>query len=297
MDSQGHAIYGLHASDFVLEDNGIPQAIHLDDASEDEPVSIVIALQTGRSAPYEYARMGGLASLIEPVLPSTQNDIAIISFDDDVRLVQDFTTDPSVVRAQLNNILSKKLSQWYPHPKEGGAAIFDAVSYAIDLLNKVPQKRQRILLLLSETRDHGSHLAKFEDFAARIGNTNVVTYSLAFSPSRTNVLDTLRGKNNDKYLPSPDLMYPIQEVAQAMRANASKEVARLTGGEYAVFTSKHAFETRINDLTNHLHSRYLLSFEPSDRSPGVHRLQVKLVRPKDDVVIARNEYWAQSAPK
>ena len=67
-DEKGNIVYGLHAEDFVIEDDGVRQAIHLDEAAEAAPVSLVIAVQCGRRASREFARMKGLASLLDPIL-------------------------------------------------------------------------------------------------------------------------------------------------------------------------------------------------------------------------------------
>lgn len=46
------------------------------------------------------------------------------------------------------------------------------------------------------------------------------------------------------------------------------------------------------DFTNHLHNRYLLSFEPKDPHPGLHKVSVRLRAPKDAIIAARDRYWA-----
>ena len=58
-----------------------------------------------------------------------------------------------------------------------------------------------MLLLISETRDHGSHFAKIDDVVTLIGNSNATVYTLAFSPTLSNILDTERGNNEDEMKP------------------------------------------------------------------------------------------------
>ena len=50
----------------------------------------------------------------------------------------------------------------------------------------------------------------------------------------------------------------------------------MTGGEYELFATRKKFEVRMNDFTNHLHSRYLLSFAPKSPHPGLHQIRVRL---------------------
>ena len=49
-DANGNVVYGLQAKDFIIEDNGVDQVPYLDEAGEAEPVSLMIAVQTGRRA-------------------------------------------------------------------------------------------------------------------------------------------------------------------------------------------------------------------------------------------------------
>lgn len=291
-NANGNPVYGLGANDFVIEDDGVVQSARLDEAAESEPISLVIAIQRGRSARFEYPRMHGLGAMLDPIFAAQAAYIAIVAFDDEVELVRDFTNNYNLIENDLKHTVIQRLDRWTPQPGEGGAAILDAVSYSLKLLNRTPKGRQRVLLLISETRDHGSHFAKIDDIVAAIGNSNSSVFALTFSPAKTNVLDTLRGNNNDRWKPVPDLLYPIQEVAQGLRKNAAKEVTTLTGGEYAGFSSAKAFDARLSDFTNHLHSRYLLSFEPKSPHPGLHRLQVHVKGPADLTVLSRSSYWA-----
>jgi VWFA-related protein len=282
-DSHGHAVYGLQAQDFIVEDAGAAQVVRLDEAAEAEPVSLVIAIQSGRKAYREFPRMRGLSSMIQPVLDQEGTLAAVVEFDSGIELSQDFTGDQRLVLNALRNL----------QPGDGGAAVLDAVKYSLNLLDQQPGGRQRVLLLVSETRDHGSHMAKLDDVVTAIGETNTTVYTLAFSPALSNVLDTGRGNNQDEMNAGPDLLAPLILIRQAMRKNAAKAIASMTGGEYASFESQNGFETRMLDFTNHLHSRYLLSFQPQDPRPGLHQLQVRLRDPAKGEILARSSYWAK----
>lgn len=106
------------------------------------------------------------------------------------------------------------------------------------------------------------------------------------------VLDTERGSNRDEWQGSPDLLAPLLMASQSVRKNTPKTVASMTGGEYELFKSHRAFEERMLDFTNHLHSRYLLSFEPKNPKPGLHEIRVRLREPGKNVGLARTSYWA-----
>lgn len=291
-DKSGNIIYGLKSTDFVVMDEGVPQTARLDEAAEMEPVSLVVAVQVGRRADFELPRMRGLSAMLDPLMEQPESKIALIAFDSQVHPLQNFTGDGNAISRDLAGL----------QPGDGGAAILDAVSDSVKMLDGVPRNRKRVLLLISETRDHGSHSANIDDVIKAIGNSNTVVYTLAFSPSKSNVLDTLRGNNNPDLHPEqteiheePDLLAPFVLAAQAMRKNTAKEIASLSGGEYQMFDSAKGFDAEMNGFSNHLHSRYLLSFQPSKPHPGLHQLTVKVKEPANATVLARSSYWAQGS--
>ena len=80
-----------------------------------------------------------------------------------------------------------------------------------------------------------------------------------------------------------------------MRKNTAKAIASLSGGEYRMFASGKGFDARMTDFDNHVHSRYLLSFQPTQPHPGLHRVTVRLKDPGHATVLARSSYWAEGA--
>ena len=281
-DAQGGIVYGLQAKDFIVEDDGVEQAARLDEAPEGQPISLVVAIQRGRRAAYEFPRMLGLKSMLDPLFSLGTARVALVEFDSQVDLTRNFTKDASLFADDLRNLQAG----------DEGATILDAVNYSIGLLKKEPEDRLRILLLISETRDHGSS-AKINDTVAAIGQSNVVMYALAFSPALSNILDTGRGTNKNEEQEGINLLDLGYRVAQAMRKNVPSTIASMTGGEYELFATRKKFEVRMNDFTNHLHSRYLLSFAPKSPHPGLHQIRVRLKDAGDGAVLARSSYWAE----
>ncbi len=78
----------------------------------------------------------------------------------------------------------------------------------------------------------------------------------------------------------------------AMRRNTPKTLADLSGGEYDPFTREKGFEDRVAEVASHARNRYILSFHPTDLTPGLHTIQVKLNQDYGAHVVARNSYWA-----
>lgn len=295
-DKAGKPVFGLEAKDFAIEDNRIEQQVSMDEAEPQEPVSLLIAIQSGRSALFEFQRMKGLSAMLDQIVDQPQVQTAIVVFDSEVELAQDFSFDS----AQTETYLKSMMAGPRRNMEEGdrsGAAIFDAVRYSVNLLQKQPEDSRRVLLLISETRDHGSHAVKLDDAIAAINDSTTIVYSLAFSPTASVALDTMRGEWDQRTDPAGgnlDILRLMKMAREAMRKNAPKSVASMTGGEYELFTSSKNFEKFMTEFTNHLHSRYLLRFEPKDPQPGLHQVRVRLRQPGNKVVLARRNYWVKS---
>jgi VWFA-related protein len=283
-DQQGGIIYGRQAQDFIVEDDGAVQEARLDETREGQPISLVVAIQRGRRANHEFPRIQGLKTMLDPLFSTGTARVAVVEFDSQVDLVRSFSKDGSLVAADLTNLQAG----------DGGAVILDAVNYSVNLLKQEPEGGLRILLLISETRDHGSKV-KIEDAVASIGQSNAVMYALAFSPALSNILDTGRGTNKDEEQQGVNILDLAYRAAQAMRKNVPSTVASMTGGEYELFATRKKFEVRMNDFTNHLHSRYLLSFAPKSPHPGLHQIRVRLKNAEKGTVLARTSYWAEGA--
>jgi VWFA-related protein len=281
----GGIVYGLQASDFLVEDNGVEQSIRLDEAPEGQPISLVVVVQRGRRAAAEFPRIQGLRTMLDPLFALGTARVAVLEFDSHVETTRNFTTDGSLVSDDLRNL----------QPGDEGAVILDAIKSGVNVLSQEPPERLRVLLLISETRDHGSR-TKIADAVAAIGQSNALMYALAFSPALSNILDTGRGTNLNEMHEGINFLDLMYQVSQAMRKNIPSTIASMTGGEYELFATRKKFEVRMNDFTNHLHSRYLLSFAPKSPQPGLHQIRVRL-RPQsqnaDATVLARASYWAE----
>jgi VWFA-related protein len=282
-DTHGGIVYGLEAKDFVVTDDDVEQSARLDEAPEGQPLSLVIDIQKGRRASYEFERIHGLKTMLDPLFALGTARAAIVEFDSQVELTRDFTKDESLIDADLSNIQAG----------DNGATILDAIQYSVGLLRKEPQDRLRVLLLISETRDHGSKV-KIEDAVSSIGQSNSIIYTLAFSPALSNILDTGRGNNKNEMHQGVNFLDLMYQTTQAMRKNVPSTIASMTGGEYELFSTRKNFEGRMNSFTNHLHSRYMLSFYPKEPHSGLHRISVHLKDQKTYTVLSRTSYFAEA---
>src|SRR6202044_3334236 len=74
---------------------------------------------------------------------------------------------------------------------DGGDNIFDAVDYANTLLDAHHAQGRRAVLLISETRDHGSE-TKPDVVIKELGRSNTVLDAVAFGPGRDELVDDLK---------------------------------------------------------------------------------------------------------
>ena len=276
----GEVVYGLGPTDFRLADNGVPQTLHVDDDLDNEPVSVVVAIEKGRMAGLEFEKINRLAPLIDLFLGDGASEAAFVTFDSQPQLVVPFTRDADRLGRALRRI----------EPGDGGAAILDTVGFSVKLLEDRPKDYRRVLLLISETRDHGSREVDARRLVEQIGISNTLVLSVSFSPSKALLLHDL--KHGGEGAGMADLLTPLIMAIQAVRRNVAKEIATESGGEYAPFTTERGFEARVQEVAGHARNRYLLSFRPTDNTPGLHVLDVQLTRNLGARVVARASYWA-----
>lgn len=290
--SSGAVLYGLQPKDFTLLDNGVPQNVHVDEDLDSSPVSLVICVERGRDAALEFDKFAHLGPLLELFTGQDRGEVALVVFDSKPIFLEGFEKDTAYIQRDLQSL----------PPGDGGAAILDAAGFSIGLLENRPADHRRVLLLISETRDHGSHLVTIPQLVERIGTSNTLVLSLTFSPSTAELIDWGRGNTDGGT--ELNLMAPVVMAINAMRKNTPKALASMSGGEYAPFTREKGFEDRVAEVANHARNRYMLSFRPTDLTPGLHTIKVSLAENYGAHVVTRNSYWAvndaapdpQSAP-
>ena len=273
---RGEVVYGLGADAFSLTDNGVSQRIHVDDDLDTTPVSLVVCLQKGRTSALQFDKFVRLAPLLNLFLGNGSGEATLVEFDSQVEFREAWTRDTDLIRSDLNEL----------RPGDGGAALLDAAGYSLELLQQRPPERRRILLLVSESRDHGSKRVSAPQLVERIGTSNTLVLSLTWSPVKAEFLDQLVNPGSGNWIALAVL------AANALKSNAAKSLAVMSGGEALSFTSERAFEERISTMASHARNRYMLSFHPTELTPGLHRLEVKLKDGTPGQVVARTDYWA-----
>jgi VWFA-related protein len=277
----GEMIYTLKPEQFVVEDNGVPQTIHLDQDTDALGLSLVVVVQCSRSAGYEFPKLNGLGTMVDAIAGDAPREVAIVTYGSAPLLLGRFSKSVDA--------MSRALAQLEPCD-DSDASTLDAVAYATKLLEARNNHYRHAILLISETRDHGS-TAKPAEVIAALGRTNTVVDSVAFGPGKTEILSDL------KYGGGSGPIGLLVMAVSALKKNAAHELAALSGGEYINFTTQKGFDQGLQQLSNHVHNYYLLSFQPhgganGEPPSGMHKIRVKIPDYPDARIRFRESYFA-----
>lgn len=284
----GGVVYGLRPDDFVLEDNGVPQRIRVQEEMDTAPVALVLAVEQGGASVLEFDKLAKMGPLLDMFLTDPQSKVALMAFDSRPHLVCDYSRSSE----QINDALT------HMQPGDGGAAILDTISSAVDLLETQPKEYRRVLLLISEQRDHGSKHTKEDALIEKIGGSDVLILSVAFSAVGAQISHDVKNSvsGSGEEPPATSMVSALWALVQAFRKNVTKEVAQMSGGEYTTFAGDKRFQQRVLDAAKHMRNRYLITFSPSDRTPGLHSIKVKTTQDYGARIVARANYWLSTEP-
>jgi VWFA-related protein len=314
----GELVFTLTANDFLLTDDDVPQTLSLEPDTDSEPLALVVAVEVGGAGARHLDDYRNLGSTIEALIGNVPHRVAIVGFDSEPRMLQDFTPDINATAVGLHDL----------EPGDSGGAILDGLKFSVEQLQKQPPEYRRAILLLSETVDHGSHIP-LEDAVRAVSDTNTVIYSFAFSSTKSaagheashmmhdgepgppggcfandpNADPSEKKGKAEKTYDCLGLLAPPLRLAKiaalvamdSMRKNASDTVAHLTGGEYYSFKDRKSLQKDMLTVSNHVPNRYVLSFRPDAPHPGMHTLKLQLKDYPNLSIASRRNYWAQDA--
>jgi len=277
----GGILYGLKPDDFVLEDNGVPQKIRVQEEMDTAPVALVVAVEEGGASVLEFDKLAKMGPLLDMFLSDPRSQVALVGFDSAPHLIQDYTHDGDAVNGELMQL----------RPGDGGAAILDTINYGVTLLETQPKEYRRVLLLISEERDHGSRHTKPVELIRMIGQSDVLVLTVSFSPALAELGHDV--KDSDPSEATMNMVSALVMVVNAFKKNVTKEIAVMSGGEYTTFVGDKRFEARVMGAARDARNRYLITFSPSDPTPGLHTIRVHTKQDYGARIVARADYWAQ----
>jgi VWFA-related protein len=313
-DRAGDTINGLRPEQFRLFDNGKEQNIQVDVSFT--PISLVLCLQANSHVEGMMPQLRKIGNLVKPLLIGDQGEAAVIAYHRDVRVLQDFTNDADKITMATSKIF----------PGADANRMIDAVSQATRMLRTRPRNRQRIILLVGETRDNSSE-TRLRSALMDIQVSNIIFYSVDMSrfittltappsPGRqenrpaplagaatlppgvpatpTTVAQANGGSGNAGRAEFIPLLVELYKDAKAIFKNNPVEAfTKATGGKEYGFHSQRTLEQAVQDLGEQLHSNYVISYSPNNRDEaGWHEIKVDVPgRPDVKRVQTRPGYW------
>jgi VWFA-related protein len=251
-------------------------------------VALAVAMQASSFSQPALAKLKKVGAMIPEAVVGEGGEAAIIAFDDHLRLLQDFTTDP--------NAIADAFATFKPGSSSGGRMI-DAAAKALDMLSHRPGSRRLNLLIISESRDRGSE-SKLTDLLAKAQHSGVTIYGLTYSAYWTAFTTKPEDYSPPEIEDSPGVLYTmpltaiLAEMGRTAKKNTVAALAATTGGRQFTFETKAKLENDLLALGNDIHSRYLLSFTPTETShPEFHKLEVTIRSHPDARVRVRPGYW------
>jgi VWFA-related protein len=313
----GEVVFDLTAGDFVLTDNGVHQNISIEADTDSQPLALAIVVETGGVGANHIGDYRALDSMLDALIGNVEHQVSVIGFDSAPRLVLPFTSNTEDASHTLAS-----LSEGDP-----GAAILDAIGFAVEQLRAQPTRYRRMILLLSETVDQGSQIT-LNDAVRLVSDTNTTIYSFGFSSTRSAVsheASKVSGKDpgpahgclshagaDEEYEGhySKQVLDCISQLApplrlvtmtflaarNALRTNTAESIAALTGGEFHRFHDAKDLKTGLFAVSNDVPNYYVLSFQPIEPTPGLHALRVVAKKRSQFVVKSRSQYWVDDSP-
>ena len=167
---EGQRVTDLKKEDFQVFEDGVAQEIS-GFASTDEPISVVLALDTSGSTEQKLARIQDEAihfvNLLHP-----DDSVAIMSFAQDVNLLEDFTIDRD---RNAYGIKETRPGGW--------TVLYEAVWLALEDVLKPVQER-KALVLFTDGVDTASRKASQKETLELAKETRATVYSVYFNTER-----------------------------------------------------------------------------------------------------------------
>lgn len=267
-DKDGNFIRKLKAEDFVAYEDNEPRKLDFFEANEEaaltRSLAVVFALDTsGSIKPEEIAKqreaMTSFTRLVRP-----ESVFAVISFNNDIRVLQDFTSDVT------------KLSQGFKRigQVEGSTRLFASIDRAVSMLKRAPRHRggrrlRRVVIVITDGFDNVDSTDQ-EDLIRRANDAEVTVYSITL----------------------PSYMAALGANQRSMTLLDVARIVPLTGGADFSADTKD-FMPVFKAIAEEIRSSYTIAFYPPDknrRDGRVHHLRIECRKSGAIVRASRSSY-------
>lgn len=273
-DKDGNFVRKLAADDFVVYEDGQPQKLEFFEANEEaaltRSLAVVFALdKSGSIKPEEIEKQReATEAFVKLVRPESL--FSVVAFSSEVRVLQDFTSEPQRISQAF-----KKIGD-----VTGSSRIFGTIDRAVSMLKRVPRfkngrRLRRVVIIITDGYDNLDSPEQ-GDLIRRANDAEVTVYSIT--------------------LPSYS---PTSTTGRIMTLLDVSRIIPLTGGADFSADAKD-FTPVFKAIAEEIRSSYTLAFYPpqsSRRDGRIHQLRVEVRKPGAIVRTNRTSYQAPGGEK
>ena len=165
-DRGGRYVHDLRAEEFTVEEDGAGQKVAFF-ATVTEPFSVALMIDTSASTTVEKLRQvqDAAVAFVEQLRPGDR--VKVISFDDELRDLSDFTDDRGALAAAIRRTRPGK-----------GTRLYDAFDAAFRALRRF--KGRKAVVMLTDGVDYHSAERTYDDNRRAVEESDVVVYPVRF---------------------------------------------------------------------------------------------------------------------
>jgi Ca-activated chloride channel homolog len=265
---------GLTAGNFEVFDNGAKQRI---DKVMLQQVPLEAYLLFDLSGSIEGAKLKQLEQAANAFLDglTMQDKAALITFAEKTTVQQELTGNREALRRALSEM------------KAGGkTALYDAMVQTIGL--RTHNDRRAVLLVLTDQGDNASEKTQKQAIEAA-ERSDVIAYGVLAEQS--NAINVMTGPLGGVGSGGGGFRPPQMQ----FQLGFLRSLAETTGGRVFPTSSRLRLEEAFGLVLDDARARYLITYSPDKPTTGWHKLQVKLVGAKGDVLARRGYFVATPA--
>jgi VWFA-related protein len=303
-DKHAHLVNNLTKDDFVLEQDGHPQAITYFTRDSDLPLTLGLLVDTSMSQRRLLDQERDASHVfLDHVLREDKDKAFVIHFDYEVELLQDLTSSRQKLEASLDQLGAPQFSNSGSgdssgggHDRSGhgggGTLLYDAVYLASNEIMKKQQGR-KALIILSDGVDRGSK-ESLRDCIETAQRADTLVYSILFADKEE------YGGNRGGYggghgggMGGGGGHHRYPEESRPDGKKILEQISRETGGRFFEVTKKEPIDEIYTAIDEELRNQYALGYTPdkTDATPGYHKIHL-VTKQKDLMVQTREGYYA-----
>ncbi len=275
LDANNRAIQDIEQRLFTVTEGGFEREIVSVEPTS-APFNLVLLLDVSGSIKnyVDFIRKAA-RNFVKTVDP--QDKVAIITFNDDVKVLSGFSTDFEKLSDSLDSFDSG-----------GGTAYYDSIGYVLAETLE-PLKGERVaIVVLTDGEDNRSFLS-FNSLIGSLQESGALVYPL-YVPAGVIAQGAIE---KDETLGSAD---PLREKFLSLTVSETADdegerLAQISGGVYYPISRSGELQKAYDDIVKQLRSAYTITYRAGDRrgDGALPRVRVKVDRPGAFVRVAESD--------